>query len=1138
MFEANDATNRRMTRFRGTSSTHASLPNTSIASVAEKIYYIARFVSDPISQSGIAANTWTFNFAYNGVSGAAFPVGAATDQDIWFNIYVWRPSNGTKVGTICDSLINSTAFGGTTSGTSPDNWKGTITGSAVAGAAVGDVIIIEVWDKVTQTVASALGQGFYFDGVVNTSVQLGGPWTSFASWLETPENITFSDNWTTGDKLYFHDTTSGLPSGTLPSAEQSAKTVSANNNWEGSQTTNRLMNKTIGTTQASRTFATEASAAARVMYVTRFVSKKLYQTSIPASIWKYNFAARESNTNANFPCSLTNKGVYLCVYVWKPSNGTKYANIFDATTTIGSFGLTANEGTNAQEKSQEVEFIGAAVGSLVSGDAVIVCEIWFDITQATAISNTLDYFYDGTTESAGALTVSNHASYIQIEDNTLEFTIKANISETVSFSDSVARLKTAARSIAESVSLSDSISRRVTRVININESVSFSDSVSVSIISAGVQRNISESVSFGDSVTRVATKFRAINNTITFGDSVTRFKKGIKSISENISISVSVTRVATKFRSISEPSISLGSSVTRFKKAIRAIPNTISFGDSITRVATKPRSISEPSISFSDSISRFKKAIRAINNSVSLSDTVTRVATKFRSISNPITFGDTVTRSKKGIKSISENIIISDSITRIATKFRSISNSISFADSIVKKKIGIRSISEPSISFGDSVTRLRKVLKSINESVSLSDSITKVAMKFRSINNTISFGDSVTRFKKAIRSISNTINFSDSILAIKSGGGFFSRSISETINLTDNVVRRAFKFRSIFESVSISVSVSRIATKLRSMSESISFSDNVTRFKKGIKSISESISLSDTVQRAKSASRAMNESISFSDNVTRFKKAIRNISNTINFTDTVTITVEGFISRAISETINIADNVTRQASKFRSLLENISFTDNVLGGKLRSVIINESVSFNDSISKLKTAVRNILENVTVSSIVNVFRIKINRIDEILNMHPHEIINDYIRDNWLENVESDWYLLPMKDKVYFQNYDDNPRGDFSVWVSNVSSKINREMTDNQYAFYQDMVAIKCVIAYNPEPDHIKMKWHCRSFLEYLLETAELEDDGILNVKIVSVKEDDLSVDSNTYEAQNISRLTIFALCEYTLLKLRT
>lgn len=45
------------------------------------------------------------------------------------------------------------------------------------------------------------------------------------------------------------------------------------------------------------------------------------QSSIAANTWTYNFAARENNTNANFPRSGRDVGVPINVYAWRPRSG-------------------------------------------------------------------------------------------------------------------------------------------------------------------------------------------------------------------------------------------------------------------------------------------------------------------------------------------------------------------------------------------------------------------------------------------------------------------------------------------------------------------------------------------------------------------------------------------------------------------------------------------------------------------------------------------------------------------------------------------------------------------------------------------------------------------------------------------------
>jgi hypothetical protein len=217
-------------------------------------------------------------------------------------------------------------------------------------------------------------------------------------------------------KFYLRSGSSGV-GGTLPSAEQSTLAVTSGCNFEGSQTTNRTLDTNVGSAQTTLAFTGNMATSARNYYVSRWVSPVIYDTSVSAQTWTYAFAARETSTSCNFPCSGNNGAVYVCAYVWKPSNGTKYGNILD-----GNSAATVDEGSANATVGHVVSFTGSAVSSLTPGDAVIVFEAWFQITSGVTTSQTLTFYYDGATdptENASGLT--NVASYISTPQN-LTFT--------------------------------------------------------------------------------------------------------------------------------------------------------------------------------------------------------------------------------------------------------------------------------------------------------------------------------------------------------------------------------------------------------------------------------------------------------------------------------------------------------------------------------------------------------------------------------------------------------------------------------------------------------------------------------------------------------------------------------------------
>lgn len=180
-FDNEDGTeNRLMDTTIGTSQT--SLVNTSTNDTNAHNYYIARWVSKKLNQTSIAANTWNYKFAAQEQNANAnFPRNGAGVLHI--NCYVWRTSNGTKVGTILDGNSSSNFEEASTTETIIE---GTFSGSAVSSINTNDdVIIFEAWAIVTQGMATAYTQTYFYDGTTESST------TSNAAHIETPETISF-----------------------------------------------------------------------------------------------------------------------------------------------------------------------------------------------------------------------------------------------------------------------------------------------------------------------------------------------------------------------------------------------------------------------------------------------------------------------------------------------------------------------------------------------------------------------------------------------------------------------------------------------------------------------------------------------------------------------------------------------------------------------------------------------------------------------------------------------------------------------------------------------------------------------------------------------------------------------------------
>ena len=168
------------------------------------------------------------------------------------------------------------------------------------------------------------------------------------------------------------------------------------------------MNTTIGASQTSLAIVNTAISG-NALYFTKFVSEALSGVSSITSgtnNWTYNFAAKESGANSNFPVNSSGTA-RMVIYVWRPSSQTKLGNIMDTNSTINTA-----EGTANTEVSHNVTGNGVTVSSVQDGD-VICCEIWFANGQLSQ-PNTDTFYFDGTTATTtDNTTVSNHASFIE-----------------------------------------------------------------------------------------------------------------------------------------------------------------------------------------------------------------------------------------------------------------------------------------------------------------------------------------------------------------------------------------------------------------------------------------------------------------------------------------------------------------------------------------------------------------------------------------------------------------------------------------------------------------------------------------------------------------------------------------------------
>lgn len=351
-------------------------------------------------------------------------------------------------------------------------------------------------------------------------------------------------------RLYFHAATNSITG--LPTVEQSSLTVDENGD---SASTNRLMDTTKGTSQASINCTTQASTSAQVAHFTRFVTKPFANTSIAANTWNFSFAVAQDNVNANFPVSGSSKNSWVSLYVWNPNTTSKVGDIIDGVTANGDW----DEPTvAASEIVLYVTFTGAAVNSIPSG-CVLVLECMFQITHNNATSRTITFYYDGSiVDVTSADTATSMASFIETPQ-TLTFqtnAVKAITSTVTIGAVAPTRRKSAIKAIPTTVTIS---SPAPTHLMAKKRAIT---TETVTIVSTPAQilshhKNVAppaETITISTpSLTQLRSRVRVIVTTITILSTVTYRQvpnRPVRRLTETIVINSILTRKNAKKRSL------------------------------------------------------------------------------------------------------------------------------------------------------------------------------------------------------------------------------------------------------------------------------------------------------------------------------------------------------------------------------------------------------------------------------------------------------------------------------------------------------------------------------------------------------------------------------------------------------------
>lgn len=524
LFDNEDGSENRLMNTTISVAAQTTLQNTQTGDTNAHNYYVARWVSPQLNQTSVAANTWTVEMGIKEANANAnFPRSGAGANRIC--AYVWKPSNGTKYGNILDG---NTAADGEEATTSQTVSTFTFTGAAVSSLTAGDaVIVFELWAIVTQGTATARIVNVYYDGTTEAST------TNEAAWISTPETIAFT------------------------------------------QFITRSISETIGFSPAVAEAALKLRAISETITFTPAVDK--VKTAIVAIGQSIGFAAAVveefiSGSGTLFPISIPETMTFT------PAITSMKTAIRDIPQTIGFSPAVEEAALKLRAISESIGFTPAvekiktairAIPQTISfSDSISRFKIAIRaIDQSIGFSPAIDRAAlklrsVGQTIGFAASTVREYIPF----GGTL---FPISISETISFSPAISRMKTAIRDIPQTIGFSPAVEEASLKLRAIAQSIGFSPAVTSIAIKV---RAVAQSIGFTPTITTIAVRVRSIDQAIGFTPAVSKAALYIRNVSQTISFSAVVDRLF------------IGPGGALFEIVIN---ETISFSDSVTSLFTK-----------------------------------------------------------------------------------------------------------------------------------------------------------------------------------------------------------------------------------------------------------------------------------------------------------------------------------------------------------------------------------------------------------------------------------------------------------------------------------------------------------------------------------------------------------------------
>jgi len=428
--------------------------------------------------------------------------------------------------------------------------------------------------------------------------------------------------------------------------------------------------------------------------------------------------------------------------------------------------------------------------------------------------------------------------------------------ETVSLSESIARLLAANRTDTETTTITETPTRMIAANRTLaTETISLSESIAKE--KCNVRPVVTESVTISESsLNRMLAATRANTETTSSTETTTRLLSAFRTLpTETVTITDSVARVRGAVATIQTETVTITDSVNRLLAANRALNETTSVSDSVARVRGINRTLATETVTISDSVARLLAATRAI----AIEST---------------TISDQLDRTRGVNRTISESVILSEQLTRLLTASRTISiENTSIIDSLIRLLAVTRAINTETTTITDQVSRIYTPVagnfaRSLSETTTITDSITRMLTATRTIDiENITISENLTRLLAASRTVGDTTTINDSL--VRSFGAV--RLMSESVTITEQLIRMLASNRLVSETTNISGQLVRMITATRSLPETVAISEQLARILAAVRAVEDTENITDSVDYL----------------ISQLHDFVASLTETVNITDSV-----------------------------------------------------------------------------------------------------------------------------------------------------------------------------------------------------------------------------------------------------------